>query len=300
MLNIAVIGSGYWGTKVVDTLKQNPNVNIVQVIDIKNNESIDDIYSDITTAIIATPLWDHFSTAVKLLDRGFDIYVEKPMAETAGQVSMLARHINNHVVMVGHIFVYHPALDYIKANLPRLGTIKHIHSERLNWGIYQTKTTPLLSLLPHDISIMLELGNDITVTGARQQNFTDNQVPDWISVDLKMGNVTATVTGSWYWPERVRKLTIIGTAGSIVWDDAVNQVHVFQGQVNERRLTDLKEEIHVPDLTVTPLQRELDHFVSCVLTRQQPKTDIKNALAVAKILDAAQERVNWAGQYLSI
>ena len=294
MINIAVIGAGYWGSKVVETLKLNPQVNIVQVIDVKNGQTINDIYSDITTAIIATPVWDHLSTAVDLLERGFDLYIEKPMCETAAEVRLLSKFAPKQILMVGHIFLYHPALDKIKEHLPRIGTIKHVDSQRLNWGIYQTKTTPLLSLLPHDVSILHELFKDLAVTGARARNFTNNVVPDWIRFDLKMGEVTATVTGSWYWPERVRKLTIVGDKGSIVWDDAANQVHVFEGLVNARRLSNLEEEVYIPDLTVTPLQRELNHFIECVTTRQQPKTDVNNALAVAKILDAVQEQLGWA------
>ena len=293
MINIAIIGAGYWGSKIFETLRLNSNINIIQVVDVKNGQTINDIYSDITTAIIATPVWDHLTTALDLLDRGFDVYIEKPMCENAAEVKLLSKFAPKQILMVGHIFLYHPALDKIKEHLPRIGTIKHVDSQRLNWGIYQTKTTPLLSLLPHDVSILHELFKDLEVTGTRARNFTNNVVPDWVSFNLTMGEVTATVTGSWYWPERVRKLTIVGDKGSIVWDDAANQVHIFEGLVNARRLSNLEEEIYIPDLTVTPLQRELNHFIECVTTRQQPKTDVNNALAVAKILDAVQEQLGW-------
>ena len=291
-LNLAVIGAGYWGSKIVNTLQRNPNVATVQVIDAVNGQTIDDIGFGIKTAIIATPLWNHFPLAVDLINRGFDVYIEKPMCETATEVEHIQSLVTDQIVMVGHIFLYHPALDKIKEHLPRIGEIKHVDSQRLNWGIYQTKTTPLLSLLPHDVSILHELFTDLKVTSVRQQNFTNNIVPDWISFDLKMGSTTATVTGSWYWPERVRKLTIVGDKGSIVWDDVTNQVHVFEGQVTGNRLTELGEEIYIPDLTTTPLELELNHFVDCIMTRQQPKTDVKNALAVAKILDAVRVRLD--------
>lgn len=293
MINLAVIGSGYWGSKIVESLNQIPNVGKVQVIDVKNGQTIDDIDVDVRAAIIATPLWNHFKTAQELLERGFDCYIEKPMAETASQVAAIADYAKSQIIMVGHIFVYHPALKYIKEQLPRIGEIRHIHSERLNWGIYQTKTTPLLSLLPHDVSILLELCSDLEVVSATQKNFTNNIVPDYVSFDVRSGNITATITGSWYWPERVRKLTIVGSNGHIVWDDAVNQVRLFFGSVVNRRASELIEsETHIPTLTPTPLQRELAHFVDCVTTRQQPQTDVNNAFAVATILDAVQERLD--------
>jgi len=293
MINLAIIGSGYWGSKIVESLKQIPTVGKVQIIDVKNGETIDDIDADIRAAIIATPLWDHFQTAQELLERGFDCYIEKPMAETAQQIDQIADYARSQIIMVGHIFVYHPALKYIKEQLPRIGEIKHIHSERLNWGIYQTKTTPLLSLLPHDVSILLELCDDLQVVSATQKNFSNNLVPDYVSFDVRSGPVTATVTGSWYWPERVRKLTIVGTKGHIVWDDAANQVKLFLGSVVDRRVSELVEsETHIPILTPSPLQLELAHFVDCVIARKQPVTDVKNAFAVAKILDAVQEQLN--------
>jgi len=290
-ISVAVIGAGYWGSKIVDTLARNPNVHMTQIVDIANGQTIDNIGSDIKVAIISTPLWNHYELAIELLNRGYDLYIEKPMCETAEEVAHIDTYSDKQIIMVGHIFLYHPAMDRIKENIYRIGDIKHVDSQRLNWGIYQTKTTPLLSLLPHDISILHELFIDPEVTSVTQRNFTNNVVPDWISFDLKMGTITATVTGSWFWPERVRKLTIIGTTGSIVWDDALNQVHIFGGKVDGRRLSQLDEKVYIPDLTVTPLELELNHFIDCVINRKTPKTDSKNALAVAKILDAVQARL---------
>jgi UDP-2-acetamido-3-amino-2,3-dideoxy-glucuronate N-acetyltransferase len=293
MINLAVVGSGYWGSKVVESLNQISNVGKIQVIDVKNGQTIDDIDTDIRAAIIATPLWDHFKTAQELLERGFDCYIEKPMAETAEEVAIISDYARSQIIMVGHIFVYHPALEYIKLQLPRIGEIKHIHSERLNWGIYQTKTTPLLSLLPHDVSILLELCTNIQVVSATKKNFTNNVVPDYVSFDVRSGEITATVVGSWYWPERVRKLTIIGSNGHIVWDDAANNVKLFFGSVSNKRTSELIEsETHIPILNPSPLQRELSHFVECVASRKQPITDVNNALEVAKILDDVQELLN--------
>lgn len=294
MMNVAVIGSGYWGSKIVESLTSLPEVDCVQVIDVKNGQTIDDINKDITTAIIATPLWDHCETARELLVRNFDCYIEKPMAETASQVIDIWDCVTDQIVMVGHIFIYHPALDYIKKNLHKIGKIKHVTSERLNWGIYQTKTTPLLSLLPHDVSILLELCGGLKITSASKSNFTNNLVPDYVSFNAEHNDISMTITGSWYWPERVRKLTIIGTEGHIIWDDTKNSVDILLGKVNERRLSDLHidSETYHPDLTISPLQRELKHFIDCVITRTHPRTGIKNALEVAKILDDVQLRLD--------
>lgn len=288
MINIALVGSGYWGSKIVTSLENNPLIRKFQIIDVKNGQTIDDIESDINTAIIATPLWDHFSTGAKLLARGYDCYIEKPMAETEQQCQALKELQGDRILMVGHIFLYHPAMDWIKANINRIGHIQHVDSQRLNWGIYQTKTTPMHSLLPHDVSIMLELlGNNVTVTEVDQAKFSGNPQPDYVNFNMVINDVSVRVTGSWYWPEKIRKITIIGDQGSIVWDDVANRVDLYTGTVNERRLSDLVlAESYTPDLTKSPLQLELEHFIDCVATRITPKSDVDNAISVAKVVDA--------------
>lgn len=294
MINIALIGSGYWGSKIISSLGGNPLVGKFQIIDVKNGDTIDQIDIDIKTAIVATPLWDHYATGLALLERGFDCYIEKPMAETELQCQALKASAADRVLMVGHIFLYHPAMTWIKANIDRIGKIKHVDSQRLNWGIYQTKTTPMHSLLPHDVSIMLELlGDDVSLSEVDNATFTDNQQPDYVNFNLRINDVTVRVTGSWYWPEKIRKITIIGDQGSIVWDDVANRVDLYQGAVNERRLSELKlDETYTPDLTKSPLQLELEHFIDCVNTRTTPKSDVDNAIAVAKVVDAVVARLD--------
>ena len=288
MAKVALIGAGYWGSKIANSLSTNKNIEEVSIIDVRNGETIDSIPQGYNTAIIATPLWDHYETTSSLLKRGFDCYVEKPMAETADQCLELEKLSGDQVLMVGHIFLYHPAMDYIKENLSRIGTVRHITSERLNWGIYQKKTTPLHSLLPHDISILFELlGTDAKLENAMGNDFNNTTQPDYVNFNLKFNSgVTANVVGSWYWPERVRKLTIIGTEGMIIWDDSANFVKIFNGTVVDGRLTELTiTEEHIPDLSVTPLERELNHFIDCVVNRTTPKSDVKNAITVAKLID---------------
>ena len=117
IINLAVVGSGYWGSKIVESLRSINRVGKVQIIDVKNGQTIDDIDSDIRAAVIATPLWDHFISTEKLLNRGFDCYVEKPLAENAAQITYLNRYIKDQIVMVGHIFMYHPALEYVQCSV---------------------------------------------------------------------------------------------------------------------------------------------------------------------------------------
>jgi len=198
-MNIYLVGAGYWGTKVKNELEKMDDVS-ASVIDIKNGQTIDDIKTK-DPVILATPLWQHHEQTLKLLKRGHDVYVEKPMAETALQVDELIEHRSNQVLMAGHIFLYNPLLHKLKNIIDNgeLGNIKHVKTERLNWGIRQTKTTPALSLAPHDVSILQYLIGDISVESSRSLNFSNNVQPDSLQFEGSSNTATYDVHVSWYW-----------------------------------------------------------------------------------------------------
>ena len=275
-MKVNLVGAGYWGSKVDQSLKKlGCETNI---IDIRNGQTIDHI-NDNNPVILATPLWQHYEQTVQLLQRGFDVYVEKPMAETSKQLEHIARIADDHVLMVGHIFIHHPQMEKIKSI--DIGEIIHVSSERSNWGIYQTKTDPLLSLAVHDISIVQELLGTITPTVARQFNYTSQTNPDrvWFSGER------FDIDVSWYSPTRIRRTTILGTKGQIVWDQDQNTVTHYLNRITDNRAIAVSPNVFIYDYDKSPLEYELEHFLNCVKTRTQASTDVNSALAVADVVE---------------
>ncbi|MGD8889150.1 MAG: Gfo/Idh/MocA family oxidoreductase, partial [Desulfobacterales bacterium] len=74
-------------------------------------------FLDVVTAVdVVTPASSHFSICKELLEKGKDVFVEKPVAETAAEADELARLASQRdaIFQVGHIFRYDPAADFIK------------------------------------------------------------------------------------------------------------------------------------------------------------------------------------------
>ena len=275
-MKINLVGAGYWGSKVDQSLKKLGCETTV--IDIKNGQTIDDI-NDNNPVILATPLWQHYEQTIQLLQRGFDVYVEKPMAENSKQLEHIARIADDHILMVGHIFIHHPQMQKIKSI--DIGEIIHVSSERSNWGIYQTKTDPLLSLAVHDISIVQELIGTIKPSVARRFNYTNENNPDrvWFSGER------FDIDVSWYSPTRIRRTTILGTEGQIVWDQDQNTVTHYLNRITDNRAVAVSPNVFIYSYDKSPLEYELEHFVNCVKTRTQPSTDVNSALAVADVVE---------------
>ena len=290
-MNMWLVGAGYWGSKLLDSLTRF-GVNAT-VIDIRNGQSIDNI-TDTAPVMLATPLWQHHEQTCKLLQRGHDVYVEKPMAETVDQIRDIGSYVRpGQLLMVGHIFIHHPQMQEIKNIIANgdIGHLVHVSSRRLNWGIYQTKTDPLLSLATHDISIVAELADAaLTVTQAQAWNYSNNLQHDRVSFAGTSGNLTFDIDVSWYWPVRTRQTIIIGSQGQIVWDQDANTICVTKHIVENRRaVADTEPLVIEYTAGVTPLEAELKHWVECVDNRQQPRTGLVDAVSVAVVIDQVKQ-----------
>ena len=280
-MKMNLVGAGYWGSKLLRNLAKF-DVDAT-VFDIRNGQSINDINNK-DPVILATPLWQHYEQTMQLLERGHDVYVEKPMAETTLQLLDINEKIKkDQLLMVGHIFVYHPQMQLIKDIIANggIGTIHHVRSERSNWGIYQTKTDPLLSLATHDISIVQNLISNMIVTNQQVWNYSNNVVPDRVWFCGPSYDIDIT----WYSPVRLRRTTILGTIGQLVWDQDANTVTHYRNRIENNRAIEVTPTVYTYDYKLTPLESELKHWIDCVRTRTQPSTGIEQALAVAGVID---------------
>lgn len=290
-MNMWLIGAGYWGSKLLNDLKKFDVT--AQIIDIRNGQTIDDI-DTLDPVMLATPLWQHHEQAIALLKRGHDVYVEKPMAETLSQVLDVGECVQpGKLLMVGHIFVYHPQMSEVKSIIASgaIGSLIHISSRRLNWGIYQTKTDPLLSLSTHDISIVIELAGEVSaVNQAKAWNYSNNVQNDRVWFAGNCNNITFDIDVSWHWPVRTRQTIIIGSQGQINWNQDSNTITVTKNLVtNSRAIADVEPLFIEYSSEITPLEVELKHWVDCVNTRSQPATGIESAKSVARVIDATKQ-----------
>lgn len=286
-MKMCLVGAGYWGSKIVAGLDRF-GIDPV-IVDIKKNQTIDDVPVGLPV-MLATPLWNHHEQVVELLKRGHDVYVEKPMAENSTEIHNIASHVQpGQLLMVGHIFQHHPQAEKIKSLIASgsIGDVQHIASRRLNWGIYQLKTSPTLSLATHDISIVLDIAGCVEprVQTAQGWNLTNNPTQyDRVSFAGTTGKITFDVDVSWAWPQRVRQTIIIGTRGQIVWDQDTNTIHIHYNGIWENRAIEGNTVQFPYDSDMSPLEHELKHWIDCVQQRKQPSTGIVEALAVANVI----------------
>lgn len=321
--SIAVIGCGYWGAKHVRVFHELPAVRLAMVAD--PNEArrahIERTYPDVPTTadydavlrdrtiqgvVIATPVSTHYQLAYEALLAGKDVLVEKPLTDNAAQareLCLLADQLGR-VLMVGHTFMYHPAVEYVKTLVDSraLGTIYYADAARLNLGLFQPDTDVIWDLAPHDLSILLYVlgaapesirARGVSHVGARGQidvAFLDLMFP---------GSMLSNIRVSWLDPCKVRRVTVVGSDKMVVFNDVAGEekIRLYDRGVKLPHQTDDFGDFHLSyrygDVTIPhldggePLKAECAHFAECIRARRTPRSDGWSGYQVVQLLEAA-------------
>jgi len=213
--------------------------------------------------------------------------------------------------MVGHTFVYNPAVHALKEIIDsgEIGNVHYVDAVRVGLGLFQQDLNVLWDLAPHDVSILLYiLGRDPIRVSARAIACVQDGIEDVAYLSLLFpDNVLAHVHLSWLDPCKVRRITVVGTSKMVVYDDveSLEKLKIYDKGVERPPYTNTfgdfqfayrYGDITIPNLRFTePLRLECDHFLECILTHQRPMTDGHNGLKVLRIIEAAQKSLRNSG-----
>jgi len=322
---VAVLGSGYWGKNLVRNFHELGALHCVcdpreealmdahDMYGVKTTSKLETVLGDpeISGVVIAAPASQHYELAKKSLMQGKDVYVEKPLALHAeeGQELVELASAYERVLMVGHILEYHPAILELKRLIREgeLGRLQYIYSSRLNMGKLRTEENILWSFAPHDISALLFLLDEIpTRVSTHGGNYLNSHIPDTTltTCDFKSG-VKAHIFVSWLHPYKEQKLTIVGGRKMAVFDDMESErkLVLYSHRIDwvDRMPVAHKNVAQVvPIPKEEPLRRECEHFLSCIQTRERPRTCGRSAVRVLHVLEACEHSLTEQGQAVQV
>lgn len=332
-VGIAVIGTGDWGANLVRNFARLPGATLVGLCDAdaarlartvaqyagaRAFAHVDEVCAagDVRGVVVSASAVSHYPLAKQLLEAGKDVYVEKPLALEVAHAEELVRiaQQKGRILMVGHLLLYHPAVQYLKGMVDRgdLGDLYYLYSQRVNLGKVRKDENALWSFAPHDLSVILHLlGEEPVDVVARGSAFLQGKVEDVVFVDLRFaGGRMAHVHVSWLDPHKLRKFTVVGSQKMVVFDDmeASEKLRIYDKGVDRAAqtagqvlsygdaLTVRTGDILIPKISLQePLQLECRHFVECVRDRKTPLTDGQDGLRVVRVLAAAQASLDQGG-----
>ena len=243
---LCVIGGGYWGANHVKTLFELGNLGAIvetEEVRLKNllinypvkgylnlEAAIKDGYDGY---IVATPAATHYQIGKRLLEKGLNVLLEKPMTLSAKDAKELVdlATANHARLMVGHLMLFHPAIKKIKEILDsgRLGKLNYIYSDRLNFGKVRTEEHVFWSFAPHDISILnFLIGSPAINIQAKGSKILQENIFDvTMSLFEYPDNVHAHIFVSWLHPFKEQRLVVAGEKGMLSFEDSSKDKNIL-------------------------------------------------------------------------
>lgn len=307
-MSLALIGCGRWGRNLArDFARLGDLAAIVETSDVAWAAAADlgaprrtwaEVLADprITRVAIAAPAAAHAELARQALDSGRDVYVEKPLALNLAEALSVAAAVreSGRILMVGHLLRYHPAFERLLAEVRggALGRVLYVDAVRQSLGRLRSEEDVFQSLAPHDLSMILAVFDaepvEVRPSGA---SFVTDGVSDVAGCDLLFaGGGLARVRVSWLSPVKEQRLTVVCEKGSLVFDDVAEAPRKLMRRTHRIDPGGPLIEASAPEYLAfaadEPLLAECRHFIEACRARTRPRTDIDEALAVQRVLDA--------------
>lgn len=331
MINIGIIGYGYWGPNLVRNFAETPGVNVAAVSDLDSAKletvkrryptvhtttNFHDLLNDpkIDAIAVATPVSTHFEFGMAALKAGKHVWIEKPMTETSLQARKLVDEARQRqrVLFVDHTFIYTGAVRKMGEVIGsgELGRVYYYDSTRVNLGLFQRDVNVIADLAVHDFSILdyLLKEHPVAVSASGTNHFPGT--PEnlaYITLFYESGTIAHTNV-SWLAPVKVRQILVGGSKKMIIYDDnePSEKVKIYDKgitftddpkQIHEMRVTHRTGDMWAPKLDSTEaLRAGAGHFIECIDKGLTPLTDGALGERVVELIEAATSSMRGKGE----
>ena len=331
VLNIGVIGYGYWGPNLVRNFSELDEARVHTVADL--NPKVLDIVAkrypatktttdtmamihdpEIDAVAIATPVSTHFSLALAALRAGKHVWLEKPMTETSLQARALVDEAEKRglTLHIDHTFIYTGPVvkmrELVQSNT--LGKSLYYDSTRVNLGLFQRDVNVISDLAVHDFSILDYVFGEhpvaVSASGINHYPGTPENLA-FITLFYDSGFI-AHVNVSWLAPVKVRNILIGGTEKMITFDELQpsEKLKIYDKgvsftddpkQIHEMRVGYRTGDMWAPKVdNVEALRVEAQHFCDCVATGKSSISDGQFGLRMVEVIEAATSSMRGRGE----
>ena len=318
-IRVGVVGLGYWGPNLARNFAAIPGCELAWLCDAaesarervapyfpaaRSTGALEDLLDDerLDAVVLATPVPTHAELAVAVARAGKHCFVEKPLATSAADAerAVAAATQAGKILMVGHLLEYHPAVARLKelVDEQELGELYYLYGNRLNLGKLRADENALWSLGAHDVSVVLHLvGEEPVECLAQGACYVREGVQDVVFCYLRFASgIVAHLHLSWLDPHKERRITVVGARRMATFDDMLieGKLAIYDKGFDEDTRSwgeyiARSGDIFAPRIpNVEPLRVECEHFLECVRTGAEPRSDGHSGLRVVRVLEALQ------------
>ncbi|MEM6752432.1 MAG: Gfo/Idh/MocA family oxidoreductase [Cyanobacteria bacterium P01_C01_bin.38] len=338
-IKVAVVGVGRWGVNLLRNFLEHPQVEVVAVVD-PNSECLAKVerqydlgknseknvlltteyqklqqLSELNAVVIATPAVTHYSLIEDALNWGCHVLAEKPLTINPSECRQLCELAEKQqlILMVDHTYLFHPAVEKGQAELQAgaVGDLRYGYATRTHLGPVRQDVDALWDLAIHDIAIFNSwLGESPIIaqaTGKVWLQSSPNPLSDLVQVTLTYpSGFQAFIHLCWLNPDKQRRLVIVGSQGSLIFDEMLTDkpLTLMQGEFErqENRFIPVNQQQKVLEVAKgEPLKRVCSGFIECI--EQNTPPSISNGWVgtqLVEILTALTKSLEAGGEPISI
>lgn len=299
-LGVAVVGTGFWGKNHARVYKELPSTELVAICDAKAeraktiaNQFGVKAYTtsmqmlkneEIEAVSICTWSTSLAKEALKALNAGKHVLVEKPMATNVKQAELLVdtAEKNSLHLTVGFLMRFIPGLQHIREAIAnkRIGELVCVTAKRVSqWPDRIGDVGVVKDTAIHDIDIMRYISNqDPVAVYAKAGSMRHKKFEDYAQIMLTYDDgKTAFIESNWLTPYKTRALTVTGSEAIMRLDYITQELWIENAKDNLQPKYPWQE----------PLKLELQHFADCISAQKEPLIKASDGVKALQIAEAA-------------
>ncbi len=304
MLNIAIIGYGYWGPKLTRNFHNSKNFEVKYIIDQSNKNFkqakldypfavVEKDYKKIVDkkidlVVISTPTKTHYTLA-KFFLKKTNVLIEKPLALSSRDVNILDQISikSDKKIFVDYPFIFSGSINYIKKIITKkkFGKLLEIESYREQAPIRQDANV-VWDLGVHDISIFqyllnkspYKISSNIFKTGSNKMNDSA-----YINMKYKDG-LNIFVRNSWISSLKIRLIKFKFQNAIIICDEnePIYKIKIYR----KRKNNNLLYNVEIPDIDISePLFTLVEYIGKSIKKNSNPIFANKFNQKITKVLE---------------
>ena len=295
MTSLALVGCGIWGARILDELchldaevvvvdtsaeartrAKRQGAAIASSIEEAAERSTPDGW------IVASPATTHtqvLDAITRVWTSDARIFCEKPFTVDLPSAERLAATLGARCSLM-HVWRYHPGVELL-GTLARDGAIGDAHgirTMRANWTSPRTDTDTIWNMVPHDITIAIEILDRIPAPRAAVVDGTPRALGMW----ALLGGETEpflVLEASNRVADKRREIRVHGSAGVAVLPSLeVDYVELWRGDAAAPEIE------RIGFTPAQPLGRELEVFVASLTGGEPPKSGVGEGVAVVRTI----------------
>lgn len=267
--------------------------------------------------IVATPTSLHLDVAIPAAEAGCAILLEKPVSHSLERLDVLQKavQLKGNKVLVGFQFRYHPTLNQAR-ELILDGTLGKILTVHVHWGEYLPQWHPwedyrqsyaaraelgggVIVTLTHPLDYLRYLLGEVEALWSFNGHVSPLELNVEDSAEIGLRFASGAVGGvhvNYFQRPPVHRMEIVGTAGTLRWDNADGVLNVYKMPAEFGSYTDVPPDAVVEQISPpSGFERnelflsQTRHFIDVVNGRAAPICSLEDGVRALQMALGAYE-----------